>query len=72
MLLGEQLPEHRGTQGGEPSNRSICGTVQAAGRNRDRQPGKSARCQRHFSWCMEGTVESAKTQKVTESELNQA
>lgn len=29
-LLGEQLPEQRGRQAGEPSNRSVCGTVGTA------------------------------------------
>lgn len=72
MLLGEKLPEHRGTHAGEPSKGSICGTVQAAGRNRDRQPDRSVMCQRHFCWCIEGTVESAKNHKATESGLNQA
>lgn len=30
MLLGKQLPEHKGRQAGEPSNWSFCGTLETA------------------------------------------
>jgi len=71
LLLGKQLPEHKGRQAGQPSNRSNCGTVETAGKERGQTTCQKCEVAERL-WCTEGTVQSAKTQKVTKLDLNQA